>query len=121
MNIQTHAMGAVFPAIAATIAGPRLLAGLTLVPVNPIPRICTRVRVRPITSPPKEPCPAFLLVTPKIVKTKMNVKTTSTSKPACFFTCQKCHCITYRKLLEIINNVMCENLEIVKKCFYQIT
>ena len=39
MNTHTTSIGAVFPVIAAIIAGPRLLAGLTLVPVSPIPMI----------------------------------------------------------------------------------
>ena len=56
---------------AANTAGAMLLAGFTLVPVSPIPKICTKVSVRPIISPPNEPWPAFLEVTPRIVITKM--------------------------------------------------
>ena len=71
MNTQTEMMGAVLPVIAAKIAGPRLLAGLTEVPVRPIPKMCTRVSVRPMISPPKEPCLALGDVTPRIVRTKI--------------------------------------------------
>ena len=39
INTQTTLSGPAFPPIAATIAGPKLLAGLTLVPVSPIPII----------------------------------------------------------------------------------
>ena len=59
-----------------------LLAGFTLVPVSPIPKICTKVRVRPMTRPPKEPCPAFSEVTPSMVSTKIKVSTISTTRPA---------------------------------------
>ena len=55
MKIQMQDMGSGFPEIAAAIAGPILLAGFTDVPVRPIPRICTKVRVNPITTPAKEP------------------------------------------------------------------
>ena len=82
MNIQRDAMGAVFPFAAANTAGAMLLAGLTLVPVSPIPTMCTNVSVRPMTSPPNEPCPASFEVTPRMVSTKMKVRITSTRSPA---------------------------------------
>ena len=85
MKTQRAARGAVFPANAAKTAGAMLLAGFTLVPVRPIPKMCTKVRVRPITRPPKEPCAAFLLVTPRIVMTKMKVSRISTRRPATAF------------------------------------
>ena len=68
-------------------AGPMLLAGLTDVPVRPIPKMCTSVSVRPIISPPNEPWPAFFDVTPSIVRTKMNVSTISTTHPAAALPC----------------------------------
>ena len=68
--------------MAATKAGPKLRAGLTLVPVSPMPKICTRVSVKPMTMPAKEPCPALASVTPKMVSTNTKVSTSSTSSPA---------------------------------------
>ena len=62
-----------------------LLAGFTDVPVSPMPRMCTPTSVRPMMSPPKEPWEAFLLVTPRIDITKMNVRTISTRRPASAF------------------------------------
>ena len=55
MKIQRAAIGAVFPLIAATRAGPKLLAGLTDVPVRPMPRMWTRTSVKPMTTPANEP------------------------------------------------------------------
>ncbi len=51
MNTQTCAIGRLFPANSIISAGPKLLAGFTEVPVNGIPKICTSVRVSPITKP----------------------------------------------------------------------
>ena len=62
-------------------AGAKLLAGLTLVPVNGNPNKWTNTKVKPITIPVA--CPfSFLSVTPKIVVVKINVRITSTSKAA---------------------------------------
>lgn len=52
MNTQSCVIGAEVPVIAAMSAGPKLRAGLTLVPVRPIPKICTRVNVRPMNVSP---------------------------------------------------------------------
>ena len=70
------------PSINATRAGPKLLAGFTEVPVSPIPKICTSVSVSPITRPPNDPWFAFAEVTPRIVRTKTNVRNASTINPA---------------------------------------
>ena len=53
------------------------LAGLTEVPVKEIPRICTRVRVRPITIPATDEFSIFE-VTPRIAITKTKVRMIST-------------------------------------------
>lgn len=51
MNTQTQPIAPVSPPIAAIRAGPKLLAGLTEVPVKWIPKMCTSVRVSPMTIP----------------------------------------------------------------------
>ena len=51
INTQTCLIASVFPTIAITAAGAKLLAGLTDVPVKAIPRICTNANVSPITIP----------------------------------------------------------------------
>ena len=55
-------------------AGPKLLAGLTDVPVNEMPRICTSVNVRPITMPATPEVETFD-VTPRIVKATIGSQT----------------------------------------------
>lgn len=82
MNIQITDIGAEFPFNNAMSAGPILLAGLTDVPVKPIPRICTRVSESPIIRPPNDPCFALASVTPSIASTKIKVRTISTINPA---------------------------------------
>ena len=62
-------------------AGPKERAGFTEVPVKWMPRICTSVRVSPITSPETEE--SFSLeVTPRIEKTKTKVRTISMIREA---------------------------------------
>ena len=58
-------------------AGAKLRAGLTEVPVNGIPKMCTNARVKPITIPATAPFSAFL-VTPRTVNTNTKVKVIST-------------------------------------------
>ena len=54
-------------------AGAKLRAGLTDVPVNGIPIMCTNARVKPITIPATA-LVFSLLVTPRTVNTNTNVK-----------------------------------------------
>lgn len=63
------------------IAGPKLLAGFTEVPVIGILTKWIRTSEKPIEIP-ANPSGAFLLVEPKITKRNMNVKTTSAIKHA---------------------------------------
>ena len=77
MNTQTCAIGRLFPANSIISAGPKLLAGFTEVPVNGIPKICTSVRVSPITKPATAAF-SILDVTPIIAMTNTNVRITST-------------------------------------------
>ena len=58
-------------------AGSKLRAGLTDVPVNGMPIICTTASVQPITIPATAPFSAFL-VTPRTVNTNTKVKMIST-------------------------------------------
>ena len=58
-------------------AGAKLRAGFTEVPVNGIPIMCTKVRVKPITIPATAAFSAFL-VTPRTVNTNTKVKIIST-------------------------------------------
>ena len=82
MKIHTQLIGSEFPLIAEMIAGPKLLAGFTDVPVRPMPRMCTNVSVRPITKPPNDPWLALADVTPRIAITKIAVRATSTTNAA---------------------------------------
>ena len=54
INTHTCFIASYFPIIAITVAGARLLAGFTDVPVKLIPRICTNASVSPITIPATE-------------------------------------------------------------------
>ena len=49
-TMKTHTWPRAVP-LPTKRAGPKLLAGFTLVPVSGIPRICTNASVSPITSP----------------------------------------------------------------------
>ena len=69
MNTQTCAIGRLFPANSIISAGPKLLAGFTEVPVNGIPKICTSVRVSPITKPATA---AFSILDLTPIKAKKN-------------------------------------------------
>ena len=58
-------------------AGAKLRAGLTEVPVNGIPIMCTNAKVKPITIPATAAFSVFL-VTPRTVNTNTKVKMIST-------------------------------------------
>lgn len=78
MNSQTCVIGTEFPTNELIKAGPKLLAGFTDVPVSGIPKICTRVKVKPITRPAIELFSLFD-VTPKTAITNTKVKMISTA------------------------------------------
>ena len=76
-KINTQTWDKAFPP--RKIAGDKLLAGLTDVPVRLIPIRCTNVRVNPITIPATDDLVSSL-VTPRIVYTNTNVNTHSVIK-----------------------------------------
>ena len=74
--MNTHTLESASPP--ANTAEAKERAGLTLVPVKYIPKICTKVSVRPITRPATLEF-SSLEVTPKIANTNTKVSTISTT------------------------------------------
>ena len=73
--MNTHTLDSAVPPV--NKAGPILLAGFTLVPVNGKPKICTNANVKPITIPLLE---FSFFVTLSTTRTNTNVKIASMIK-----------------------------------------